>query len=67
MSLPSGEAEYYVIVKGSSMGLGIRSMLQDFGVNVNLVVRKDASAANGIADRNQLWVQDRVARSDLTI
>ena len=38
VSLSSGEAEYYVIVKGSSTGLGIRSMLQDFGVNVNLVV-----------------------------
>ena len=77
VSLFSVEAEYYGTVKGSSMGLGIRSMLQDFGVNVNLVVKTDASAAKGIANRkglgkvrhiavNQLWVQDRVAKGDLT-
>ena len=53
-------------------------MLQDFGVNVNLVVKTDASAAKGIANRkglgkvrhiavSQLWAQDRVARGDLTI
>ena len=58
--------------------MGIKSMLQDFGVNVNLVVKTDASAAKGTANRkglgkvrhiavNQLWVQDRIARGDLTI
>ena len=78
VSLSSGEAEYYGIVKGASIGLGIRSMLQDFGVNVNLIVKTDASAAKGMANRkglgkvrhiavNQLWVQDRIARGDLTI
>ena len=53
-------------------------MLQDFGVNVGVVTKIDASAAKGLANRkrlgkvrlievNQLWVQDRVARGDLTI
>ena len=78
VSLSSGEAEYYGIVKGSSIGLGIRSMLEDFGVNVGLTIKTDASAAKGIANRrglgkvrhiavNQLWIQDRIARGDLTI
>ena len=30
VSLSSGEAEYYGIVKGGSIGLGLRSMLGDF-------------------------------------
>ena len=78
MSLSSGEAEYYGIVKGSSIGLGLRSMMGDFGVEVAIKVNTDASAAKGMANRrglgkvrhiavNQLWIQDRIARGDLTI
>ena len=76
--MSSGEAEYYDIVKGSSIGLGLASMLGDFGVKVTIKVNTDASAAKGIANRkglgkvrhtavNQLWIQDRVSRGDLTI
>ena len=78
VSLSSGEAEYYGIVKGSSIGLGLRSMLGDFGVEVAIKVNTDASSAKGIANRkglgkvrhiavNQLWIQDRISRGDLTI
>ena len=73
VSLSSGEEGYYGLVKGWSMGLGIKSMLQDFGVNVNWVVKTDASAARESpiekdwANCGQLWVQDRIARGDLTI
>ena len=53
-------------------------MLEDFGINVGVAIKTDASAAKGIANRrglgkvrhiavNQLWIQDRVARGDLTI
>ena len=78
MSLSSGEAEYYGIVKGSSIGLGLKSMMGYFGVEVAIKVNTDASAAKGMANRrglgkvrhiavNQLWIQDRIARGDLTI
>ena len=78
VSLSSGEAEYYGIVKGSSIGLGLKSMLGDFGVEATIEVNTDASAAKGIANRkglgkvrhiavSQLWIQDRIARGDLTI
>ena len=78
VSLSSGEAEYYGIVKGASIGLGIKSMIGDLGVNVTIQVNTDASAARGIACRrglgkvrhievNQLWVQDRVANGDIEI
>ena len=34
IALSSGEAEYYGMVKGASVALGIRSMLADLGVDV---------------------------------
>ena len=78
VSLSSGEAEYYGIVKGASIGIGLRSMLGDFGIEVAIRVNTDASAAKGMANRkglgqvrhiavNQLWIQDRIAKGDLTI
>ena len=60
------------------MGMGIRSMLGDFGIDLTLKVNTDASAAKGMANRrglgkvrhiavNQLWIQDRIAKGDLEI
>ena len=55
-------------------------MLEDFGITIrlNLVVKTDSSAAKGMSSRRglgkqrhistrYLWIQDRVARQDLTI
>ena len=78
VALSSSEAEYYGIVKGASIGLGLKSMLGDFGIAASIKVNTDASAAKGIANRkglgkvrhievNQLWIQDRVSRGDLAI
>ena len=78
IALSSGEAEYYGLVKGSSVAVGIRSMLKEFGVDMRIRVSADASAAKGIASRrglgkirhievNQLWVQDKVANGEIEI
>ena len=78
IALSSGEAEYYGLVKASSVGLGIRSMLRDMGVNIGLHVFTDAEAARGIATRrglgrtrhievHYLWVQERVASKDIVL
>ena len=78
IALSSGEAEYYGLVKGASVGLGLLGMLADVGVNRSLVIHTDASAAKGIASRrglgkvrhielSELWVQDQVARGRLKI
>ena len=77
---PSGEAEYYAIVKGSSVGIGITALAEDMGVTLEkpIEVRTDASAAVGIANRigagkvrhievNQLWVQEKVATGKIRI
>ena len=66
------------MVKGASVGIGIRQMLADFGVASGIRVSTDASAAKGIASRrglgkmrhievHQLWVQDKVANGELEV
>ena len=78
ISLSSGEAEYYGVVKAASVGLGIKSMLNDLGFKFELEVLTDASAAKGIASRRGLgktrhvavhflWVQERVRNGDLVV
>jgi hypothetical protein len=79
IALSSGEAEYYSMVRGGSMGLGIKSMSEDMGVSLKgVVIKTDASAAKGIASRrglgkvrhidvSQLWLQDRVGKGDIVI
>jgi hypothetical protein len=77
--MSSGEAEYYSMVKGSSMGMGIKSVAADLGVIIAVInVKTDASAAKGIASRkglgkirhievSQLWLQDRVSRGEIVV
>ena len=78
IALSSGEAEYYGVVKAASVALGIRSMLRDMNVNIDLHVHTDAEAAKGIANRtglgktrhiavHYLWVQERVRSGDFTL
>ena len=78
ISLSSGEAEYYGIVKASSVGLGLKAMLTDMGLSPTLEVLTDASAAKGIASRtglgktrhievHYLWVQERIANKDMKL
>ena len=78
IALSSGEAEYYGIVRGASIAMGMRSIMRDFGVDLPITILTDASAAKGIASRrglgkvrhievNQLWVQERVSAGDITI
>ena len=37
----SGEAEYYGMVRGGSIGLGIRSMMKDFGVDLRIRIKTE--------------------------
>ena len=70
IALSSGEAEYLGVVKATSVGLGLKSMLADMNVDVKVHVLSDATAAIGIANRlglgqvrhmavHYLWVQER--------
>ena len=78
IALSSGEAEYYSLVRGGSMGLGINAIASDMGLSFKVIIETDASAANGIASRkglgkvrhidvSQLRLQDRVSTGDIAI
>ena len=78
VALSSGEAEYYGLVRGGSVALGLRSVLSDLGMDMSVCIKSDASAAIGIASRrglgkvrhievNQLWLQEKVANKVITV
>ena len=78
IALSSGEAEYYGLVKGSSIGLGVRGIMGDLGIIGKVRVYTDSSAAKGISARkglgrvrhieiNQLWVQDKIRSGDIEV
>ena len=45
VSLSSGESEYYAAVQGAAIGLGLQSLLADWGVTSRVRVASDSSAA----------------------
>ena len=62
-------------MKGASVGIGLRSVLRDLGVDSRIRVHTDAAAAKAIAswkvlgkvrhiEVNQLWIQNRVGSGD---
>ena len=71
VTLSSGEAEFYGLVKAAGAGLGHQSIMFDFGLRIPVRVWTDSSAALGIAGRSgfgklrhlethTLWVQGKV-------
>ena len=71
VTLSSGEAEYYGLVKAAGAGLGHQSLLHDVGLDLPVNAWTDSSAAIGIASRSglgklrhlethTLWLQEKV-------
>ena len=69
----SAESELYGVVRGACEALGIKTLCQDMGSNVGIVLELDATAAKGILDRqgiakvrhidvNCLWLQEQCAK-----
>ena len=78
IALSSGESDFYGIVKAAAMGLGMTGLMEDLGVEVEVQVNADSSAATSITARKgagrvrhievrELWVQGRVAKGELKI
>ena len=81
IALSVGEVEYYGMVKGATMGIGIKSLLGDMGIDkrqVHVNVYTDSSTAKSIASRKgtgnarhievcQLWIQQEVANHRIEI
>ena len=78
VTLSSGEAEFYGLVKAAGAGLGHQSLLKDIGLNIPVCVWTDSSAALGIASRSglgklrhlethTLWVQEKVRTKAISV
>ena len=78
IALSSGESEFYGIVKAATMGIGIKSMFKDLGLEVEIEVNTDSSASRRIPSRRgagrarhvevpELCVQERARRGELSI
>ncbi len=78
IALASVESEFYRIAKAAAMGLGMKGLMEDLGVEVEVQVNTDSSAAKSITPRKgagrvrhievrELWVQDLAAKGELTI
>lgn len=80
IGLSSGESEFYAAVKGGAVLLGLKSLMQDWGLSVLpvLVLNTDSSAAKGFASRRGLvrnrfvstrfpWLRDAVSSDQLRI
>ena len=71
ISLSSGEAEYYGVVKAAGIALGHQLLMADVGMYASVRCWTDSTAAVGISGRSglgklrhvqthTLWVQERV-------
>ena len=78
VTLSSGEAELAGIVKGASEALGLQSLCLDLGIQTDIEIHADSSAAIGICRRSgigkvrhlatgQLWVQERLRNKDFKL
>ena len=79
ITLSSGEAELYGVVKGATEALGLRSLAQDLGIGtLEIHLHADSSAAIGICNRSGigkvrhlatglLWIQERIRSKDIKL
>ena len=78
IALSSAEAELYALTKGAAQGLGMMTLMEDFGIPTAVTVHTDASAAIGIVRRAGLgklrhlnvryfWLQSQVKQEAIGI
>ncbi len=78
ISLSSGEAEFYGVVKASSTALGYQALLEDLGIPMAVRVWTDSSATIGICSRRGLgklrhvdtqclWIQQKVREREFEL
>ena len=78
IALSSGEAEYYGVVRGTGIALGIKALYSDIGLTLPIRVWTDSTAALGIGGRqglgklrhlecHSLWVQQRLRRKEFKL
>ena len=76
IALSTGEREYFALVKGGSVGLGLQSLCADLGLDLEVTIEGDSNAAKGTVNRvglgkarhiqtRYLWLQERIAEGHL--
>ena len=77
VALSSGEAELNAQLLGATEGMGVRNVLEELGIEVDIRSHCDSSAARGVLNRQgvgkvrhlqlkDLWLQERTASGELT-
>ena len=78
VALSSGEAELNATLKGACEGFGVKYLLGEVDINVDLELCGDSSAAQGTLQRlgsgkikhlatRQLWLQEKVYHKELIV
>ena len=79
IALSVGEAEFYAVVKGAAIGLSLRAIYSDYGMDMEVEIHSDSTTAGSLTDRlgagprtnhldtRYLWVQERVQDKDLRV
>ena len=69
----SADSELYGVIRGACEGLGTKTLCEDLGESLSIVLQLDATSAKGILDRtglakvrhidvNCLWLQEQCAK-----
>ena len=78
VAMSSAEAEFYAMVEGATRSLGFRSMVKELGVDMEITIMTDSSAAKSFASQRglkrmrhlevkELWIQEEICRGRLRI
>ena len=76
VALSSGEAELNAALKGGAEILGLRTLMQELGIDLRLIIKGDSSACHGTLHREgagrikhlelrQLWLQQKIKNGEL--
>ena len=78
LALSSAEAEFYGLCSASAAAIGLRSLFADLGIEINITIRMDASAAIAMASRRglgkakhmhvqYLWIQELIQSGEIKL
>ena len=78
IALSSGEAELYAMVKAATEAIGFRSLCADLGIQLEIHLHSDSSAAIGMGGRTGvgkvrhlevagLWIQDKIRSGNIIL
>lgn len=78
VALSSPESEYYGVVKGGSLSIGLRALMRDFGLDHNITVYTDNDSGASLGRRRGLgrarhietrflWLQEKVGDKTINL